>query len=503
MIGLLMAMLWLNDSGAGYNQLSTAAPAYLPAADRCRWERLRAARMLYRGQHRQWFLEEGRTQFNFPFEEIEGRRIQRYITLNACRLMSNTTADLMFGARPKIDAPSGAQRDRVDELVRRSILHARLHEAAVQMSWAGGAFLEVIVWNGQVWIETARANEIYPQGPLMPDGQYASYVRYATTEVPGPGVTTQKLLLTTIYERGSIRRVLYRLSERLSIESDPLPMDQWPAFAAAAPPSEQRTGIDGCSLIYLPNRVGDCEETSDYDGLLEFQDSLNAKFAQLARVLAQHADPKLAMPEAAADPSGAVPATHNVFFFRSKEEIPQYITWSAELDAAMRDRDAAINAFCAGAEMSPVLLGIRQGATPDAARKLRLEATKDLAKTNRKALVVQPAIALAIETALRMDQATPLRRSYPVEPVGVEMRDGLPIDELDRATVIATLRPGKNASLESAVEMRVEDPDAAATEVARIREEDAAAMPTVLSPLGGVEPGELTTESTEGTEVAA
>lgn len=495
---LLMAMLWQNDAAPAYNQASSAAPAYLPADDRCRWDRLRATRMLYRGHHRRYFLEDGRTQFNFPVEDIGGRSVQRYITLNLCRLISNTTADLMFGSRAKIDAPTPQQTDRLDELARRSMLHSRLHEAAVQMSWAGGGFLEAVIWRGQAWITVAEADEIFPQGSLMPDGQYGRYVRYARADV-----REKHLLLKTIYEPGMIRRQLSLLGESGQEIAGNVPLDQWPPFATETPLPEQRTGIDGCTVIYLPNRIGDCDGVSDYDGQIEFQDSVNAKFSQVARVLAQHADPKLAAPESSATPEGSLPATHNVYFFRSKEEIPQYITWSAELEAAMKDRDASIMAFCTAAEMSPVLLGIRQGATPDAARKLRLEATKDLAKTNRKALVVQPAIALAIETALRLDQSTPLRRSYPVDAVGVEMRDGLPIDELDQANIIATLRPGKNASLEAVVEMRVEDPDAAATEVARIKGEDAASLPTVLSPLGGAEPGELTTESTESTEVAA
>lgn len=493
-----MAMIWQNDAAESYNKTSDAVPAYLPADDRCRWERLRAARMLYRGHHRQYFLVENHTQFRYPIEEVNGKYCQRFVTLPLCKLVSNTTADLMFGSRPKIDAPTPGQSKRVEELARRSMLHARLHEAAVQMSWAGGAFLECVVWREQVWIVTVNAQEVFPQGPLMPDGQYGRYVLYATESV-GAGDMQTTLLLKTIYEPGVIRRELSLLGTTGEVIAQNLPMDRWPVFKAMganAPAPEQRTGIAGNTLIYLPNVVGDCHHTSDYDGLIELQDMTNAKYAQPARVIEQHADPKLAAPESAAREDGTLAASANVFWYRTKEEIPNYITWDAKLEPAFEDRRECLMAFCAAAEMSPVLLGIRQGATPDAARKLRLEAAKDLAKTNRKALVVQPAIALAIETALRLDQSTALRRSYPVNPVGVEMRDGLPIDELDRAQVIATLRPGQNASLESAVEMRVEDPDAAATEVARIKAEEKASMPTVLSPLGG-EPGE-TEQRAEG-----
>ncbi len=98
-------------------------PAYLTsAADRERWERLRCNRMLYEGEHRCYFLDEGRTQFNYPEEMIQGLRIRRYITVNLCQLMSNTTADLMFGAKAKLDAPTvnGGPRDRVSSASRKT-----------------------------------------------------------------------------------------------------------------------------------------------------------------------------------------------------------------------------------------------------------------------------------------------------------------------------------------------------------------------------------------------
>jgi hypothetical protein len=229
------------------------------------------------------------------------------------------------------------------------------------------------------------------------------------------------------------------------------------------------------------------------------QDSVNAKFAQVARVLAKHADPKIAIPSRSASPDGTVPATHDTWFYEIKEEIPQYITWSAELDAAMKDRTEAILAFCAAAEMSPVLLGIRQGATPDAARKLRLEATKDLAKVARKALMMEPAIARAVDIAQRLEATSYRNRPaiYTVDPIGVAMRDGLPNDPKDDAEVVSLLRGAGVMSVEDGVEVRYQDPDGKAAEVARIAAEKSAAMPTFFGPLGGETPAERTQSTSE------
>lgn len=486
---LIMATLWLNDPAAGYNRPSGSAPGYLSPAEKCRWERLRACKLLYQGRHRCFFLDEQRTQFDFPKERVQDRIIQRYITHNLCRLISHTTADLMFGAKAKLDAPSAAQTDRLDELARRSILHSRLHEAAVQMSWAGGAFLESTLWRGEAYVEIVQADEVFPQGRMLPTGQYDVYVRYATDIVwSNDNKSAVTLLLKTIYQPGVIRRELYQLDDGGGVASKDLPLERWPEYQGMpdAPMPAQPTGVELNTITYVANKVGDCVGISDYDGLVELQDCVNAKYAQANRVIAKHSDPKLRVPREAADANGNFPAQADVLFSDTPDAYG-YITWEAQLDAAFKDRTEAVLAFCAGAEMSPVLLGIRQGAAPDAARKLRLEATKDLAKVGRKKLIIEPAIARAVELTQRLDQTSSLRRSYPVEAPGVQIRDGLPIDELDQANVISTLRGGQaSMSLEAAVEMRIEDPDAAAIEIGRIREERAAATPSVL--LG--EPGE-------------
>lgn len=75
------------------------------------------------------------------------------------------------------------------------------------------------------------------------------------------------------------------------------------------------------------------------------------------------------------------------------------------------------------------------------------------------------------------------------------MRDGLPVDELDQATAISTYRAAGVMSIEDAVELRKEDPDAAATEIARVKAEKsaqlAAMIPSVtLAAPDGREPGE-------------
>lgn len=469
-------MIWVNEQLVQFGRPAGGAPAYLPAEQQHAWHRLRMARMLFEGKHREYFLDEGRTQFDYPTMRVGESYRRLYLKMNLCKLVALKTADLLFGSKVKLDAPTPAQTDSLDLLARRSKIHSRFHTAAVQASWAGGAYLTATVHRAEGCLDNVEPDEIYPIGERGPDDQYERYVRFATANIGTERIPVH-VLLETSYEPGRIVRRVWQLQG--GRKTHELQLASWP-FAGPEWVPELRTGIADNVITYIPNECGGRLGLSDFDGLIEFQDTVNAKFAQVARVLAKHADPKLGVPESAADEKGNIRSDHDVFFFRTKEEIPTYITYSAELAAAIQDREAAIDAFCVAAEMSQILLGIKKGATPDAARKLRLEATNSLAKVGRKSINIEPAIARAIEVAQRLDQTTAFRRSYPVDPVGVEMRDGLPIDEVDESTIISNLRAAGVMSLEDAVERRKEDPDAAFTEIERLKAEKATQTPSVL-----------------------
>jgi hypothetical protein len=258
----------------------------------------------------------------------------------------------------------------------------------------------------------------------------------------------------------------------------------------------EATGIDQNTITWVGNELDDedeCVAVSDYDGLIELQDSLNHKQTQIARVLAKHADPKLAAPEFQADEKGGIRTNNEVYFFRSKDEIPAYIVWNAQLEAAIEDRAFTLNALCMTAEMSQVLLGLKEGAAPTAARTLRLEATNSLSKAARKAVIWKPAIRRVIEVCQLLENTIPGNR-YDIQSIGISMRDGLPTDELDDAQTVQTYRAAGVMSIESAVERRLQDPAAVAREIELIKSEAAAAMPTVFSPTNA-EPGETTGEA--------
>jgi hypothetical protein len=460
---------------------------------------MRVARMLWQGHHRQAYLGERRSQFDFPEIEVQGRIWWPYITFNVLKIISVTMADLLLGEDPALTAGGGnpdAQAE-LDALKTRSDLDRVFYDAAKTASWGGEALVEIIRWQNEVYIQDVDPREVFPLGERQPDGQYPSYARFATAmsaeaEGNAGGGVPRRLLLQATYLPGRITRACFFTDEQ-GARRDPAGLSLWPVKGPGGADllSDEATGIEWNTMVWMANEIDGGRATSDYDGLIELQDELNAKQTQIARVIAMHGDPMIAFHQDSVGPDGNMRVKNKAIFFRSKEEIPQYIVWNAQLEAAMADRDFTLNALCMAAEMSQGLLGLEKGGAPDSARKLRLQATKTLARVKRKAKFVKPFIQTALDTALQMIQAGKVVRVSLAGANGkgsaVDLRDGLPVDDLDQAQVIATLAPGRQMlSLERGVGMQINDPAAAAQEVARIEKEAAAAAPSVniTGPIG-------------------
>lgn len=502
-----MTELWANTQG--YGRTNTTLD-YLDAAQNARLERIRIARALRKGWHRKVFLDEGRTQFDFPEMQVQNVKCRPYITFNVLKLITSTITDLLLGEEPmlRLDAELGADwQDTLDELRNRTNLHSVIYDVVKSASWAGEGFAQVIRWDGQVYVQDLRPDDLFPIGPRLPDGQHAAYRRYATATLAADPATqdmtlppekrpaTRTLLLETTYRPGTITRECFELSGTRKVGK--VDLAQWPTKTPDGQtlPAEEATGIAWNTVIWLPNELDEGEPTSDYDGLIELQDELNAKQTQIARVIAKHSDPAVIADERMFDRNGALQVAGKVFAKRegSTGEKPlEYVTWNADLANAIEDRDFTLNGLCIAAELPQGLLGLERGAAPDSARKLRLQATKALARMKRKAVFVKPFMRTVIDTALMLEAAG----TRTVIALGglsaVELRDGLPVDELDQAQVISTLTGNKpTMSIERGVRMQIPDEAAAEEEIATLQEEARRDVPSVLlgpgAPLNGMQ----------------
>jgi hypothetical protein len=231
------------------------------------------------------------------------------------------------------------------------------------------------------------------------------------------------------------------------------------------------TWIGQNTITWIPNLLIRNSAVSDYDGAVELQDALNAKNSQVGRVLLKHSDPRLAFPEEMFDQQGNVRTDHEVFAFHDPKRVPHYITWDAELQHAMADRAFILNQLLVRTETSPALLGLKEGAAPEAYKKVRLESFNSLAKAARKAAFWRAGIRRAIGVAQALENMLPGHPRYPRGAVSVQLRDGIPLDELERARRLAVLRGAGLISVERALQEELQDPAAVEKELARLSRE--------------------------------
>ncbi|QOV87413.1 phage portal protein [Humisphaera borealis] len=480
--------VWVHTTGTDYNNARAGGyGAFLTDDQQARLERLRQARLLYDGRHREYFLDEGRTQFDFPLVRAGDRQVRMYLTCNVLGLISLKGADLLFGQEPLLVADNAAQQNALARLGERSNLHSLLYACAVDASYEGETFLEACVHEREVHLRQVPADEIFPVGRPGPDSQYNAYARYRIRNA-GTDSSPLHLLLEVLYLPGRIERRCYQLDDdggRREVE-----LSSWIAGTAShdaqsdgtavssystTPPRQTgvtlapvtRTGIPFPTITWIPNQLVRCCPVSDYDGAIELQDALNAKNSQVGRVLLKHADPRMVFPEEAFTADGNVRSDHEVFAFSDAKKIPQYITWNAELGHAMADRAFVLNQLLVRTETSPVLLGLKEGAAPDAYRKVRLESFNSLTKAARKAAYWKAGIRRAIAVAQMLENTLPGVR-YPQRPIGVTLRDGIPQDDKDTADRLSVLRAAGLISLQRAVEEQLGDPAAVQRELQRL-----------------------------------
>jgi hypothetical protein len=463
--------IWMNNSQSGYNRCS-GTPAYLPAAHAAGWERVRQAGLLRSGQHRHYFLRESRTQFDFPEMEVQGRVIRPYVAYNLCGLISNKSGDLLFGQVPTLSADNPRQQEALQELVDRCNLLPMLHSLAVNASAEGDCYIEAVEYDGDAYLQEVDGQEIYPVGKVRPDGQHAAYVRCQVDD-------DRKLLLVSTYKPGSIERELYEITD--TGERGPRKdVNVWPDRTRVWGDVVQ-TGLSVNLITWIPNLLLHGKAVSDYDGCIDQQDKVNAANTQIARILAKHADPFMAFPRESFDENGNIKVSQKAIAKGSTPgSVPEYITWSGELEAAMKDRTFAVNAMLTSTETAPVLLGMEEGAAAEAFRTVRIRAFNSLSKAQRKSLYFSVGLKWALRSAQELENTLNGKAGYEIGPIGVTLRDGIPVDDKEQADTIATLRSAQAISRKRMVSMQISDPAAAAAEEGELAKEAEAGMPSIL-----------------------
>lgn len=448
--------------------LATSLPPFFARreeldAERARRRHRAVLRKLFAGDWRDVLLAMGRSQHLFRLVERHDGSVRPFMMkANLFRQAVTLLADMTLNERPSLILPEDAaeQRAFLDDLRDQSMLDALVHQAVLTAHAEGVAFLlaERSPQTGRAALRLLDNDEVVAVGPLGGDGLPTVFERrWVVERGDGPRKVTYLRIERhrVVGGRGVVEQEAYRWGRRESGAMSPVvgdtladasrlervPLAEAALPGATTPPEILETGAPNpliVQVVIYAMRGEPRAKLSDHE--LDLLDQVTASLSQIARAVALHANPRIRVTEAMVDPESGRVRSSIEAVVGDEDKVVGYIDVSFAFDEMLGLLNKVMQLALGDLEVSPALLGMKldAGANPDTVDKLRLEATRTLAAINRSGLFVAPALGRALTVASWLDSAAPLAvnpgAGYPVEPVGVRLRPGLPRDQ---AAIIA------------------------------------------------------------------
>ena len=471
-----------------------------------RLENYYRARMLFKGKHYEVYE---RVQSWLNDQQDKG---VVYIVCNFAGLISKVAADMLFGEVPKFIAgdEGSKEQEALNEIVNNNRFSTLNYEMALSGSWRGetiykiryGKFADWADKNNRAIIEAVSPGIFWP---ILEDdnvrglrGGVFGWVKEMPKAGGGDGAKAgRKYLRLERQLPGRIENELWLLEEDGRTIQEQADLRVFPEYAELKESEETR--FPGLLFEFVPNFRLDDEfwGLSDYYDMETVFDELNNRLSRVSRVLDKHESPRLILPPGIMkldERTGryyiekeALEAIEIDKNDTSVGDLPKYMTWDAQLEAAFKQIEMILEIGMMMSETSPDVFGLNKGGLAESGRALKFRLIRTLAKINRKKLYFDS----ALKNVCYIAQYLEAQWGNGPDPNNIdyrlEWRDGLPDDEYEMAQV-EQVRTGNKAttSVESAVRRLdgLEGSDLE-DELARIQEDELiGAPPAPEQPVG-------------------
>lgn len=427
-------------------------------------------RLLFKGRHQEVF-----ERIQSWIEKSNDKSIV-YIVCNFAGLISKVSADMLFGEKLKyvVGAKGGTYQEQLDRLVENNNLNSLNYEMGLSASWRGEVIYK-IRWeefedgDNRSIIEPASPACFWP---ILNEDNVKDLKGGVFGHIKkGPDLNDERRYLKI--ERhlpGSIENELWLLNQDGRTIKDQVALNTFEEYAGMS--EKQETGYPGLLFHYTPNwRLEDSFwGISDYYDLEGIFDEINNRVSRISRVLDKHESPRLILPpgimqfdektqrwyiEKEDFEALEIPGNDETV----RDDLPKYLTWDAELNAAFTQLEKLIELAFYVSETSPDAFGMNQGGVAESGRALKFRLIRTLAKVNRKKIYFDEAIKSAIMKALTLEAEYGNGKDPEDFNLRLEWADGIPDDPMEQAT-IENIRTGNapTTSIRSAVR-RLDDLD--------------------------------------------
>lgn len=419
-----------------------------------------------------------------PGEFTQRYKALRYLVANFLGLVSKVSADFLFGDPIQITA--GGAQDFLEEFMFKNRLHVQNYESSISNSARGDSLFRLRVINGQITVEETKPSMYFPDLTTLNSNIWPEVEEIAWRQSFGSGKDQKHYLIREIHTPGEVWTRVHKL-ERVTEMSgeyrikDEISVADYNQLSGDSLIAYVQTGVDRNLIVHVPNYKllgsDDYFGDDDYIDLKSIQFAMNNRMTSIDNILDKHSDPILAVPPGILDENGKVKRSAlHMIELGDEGEVPQYITWNANLESAFKQVDKLVDMAFMLSENSPEAFGFGEGKA-ESGRALKLRLLRTLAKKNRKQLyytqglheVFRLAQLLSANNGFRVNDMTYRAKE---EKVDIRFGDGAIIDEVEQAEMMRTRKDSNLISTRSAI-MRMDNltEDQAEEEVKRIKDE--------------------------------
>jgi len=473
-------------------------------ADKDRYDAMRdrvcMARKLFKGAWRQ--LLKDLSQFYFPSIKNHRGTIEELMAkVNAYRLAVLTHTKFLALNEPTITFADGfdIQAERWNEISRECLFGQRFFESILMQYRDSIAWWRITARDGRACLSIADSLQVHPLGAFGHDDQpRAVDLRWVITKQDAAKRDVHYLRIER-HTPGLVENFAYRVAGKYdcAIPEKTAPIDLRTILGDGAPEPEQATGVDRPLLFRAALCVVDDEplpliDKDDFDIL-----DANAKaLSQLLMNQDRHGSPFLRVGEGHLEKDGAFDASKRARIDPEKEL--GYIDFDAKVVEGLDAFARLLRYLMIQLEMSPELIGLKEGAAAESHEKLMLQAVVTTSRAQLTKQTNEPVLERIIDTACAFDaQLSPI--GYPVAPVEVRMHPGLPRtpEEINRG--LAEMHTAGQVSQETML-IQIHGPTQGLEELQRIQAESKQRTESLIGAgfpgatlSGGDEPGAIDT----------
>lgn len=416
----------------------------------------------------------------------------RYIVNNFPGLISKICADMLFGDKPRISFPLGANKNDnhkwLENWQHDNHFITSCYESAMTNSYKGDTIFKLRVGHlndpteTSVIVEQNQPDIFFPHlDPTNISAEPKEIELAYLLQING-----KDYLRKEIHTAGMIRNELWKMNGSEVTKQVPLSMLDKNLL------EEEDTGINRLLVVHIPN----WKDGRSYFGKDDYYDldtlffAINNRISKIDNILDKHSDPILAIPEGILDEEGHVKRENLGLFEMSQNgDKPEYVVWNAQLTAAFDEIDRLMQSLYMFSEISPDAFGQFDDATAASGRALKYRMMRTVAKVKRKQLyfdrgmkeVVYIAQLLAIKHGVKA-----MGVSYVGSPEvpSIEWSDPIPQDSYEQAQEEELrLASGNQTLVDSIINIDHLTQEQAEEKVKEIQKEKKAMAPKIAVPV--------------------